>query len=192
MEIVWPSFAIAFCSRVSGSDEFPHTHRFFRIIQVFLVFFCRDKFPCTWPISSTRCSEYPRAFRCNEQSDYAQSKNLSRQRRPGLSSSASTLPRSCCVSVLFLHPFRHRPGAAGQAEILSAAERAEMADITKQIQKIVLLITCETPCCQFVCHLVFGVNVPDLNLRIQIDSVRQPIMGNCVFPTRVSLLDFCL
>ena len=80
------------------------------------------------------------------------------------------------VSVLFLHPFRHRPGAAGQAEILSAAERAEMADVTKQIQKI----TCETPCCQYVCHLVFGVNVPDLNLRIQIDSVRQPIKGNSV------------
>ena len=42
------------------------------------------------------------------------------------------------VSFLFLHPVRHRSGA-GQAEILSAAERPEMAEV-KQIKKIVPLI----------------------------------------------------
>ena len=98
-EIVWPNFvtAIGFCS-----DEFPRTYWIFRINPVFLVFFCRDeiprayiqnciclpslknwrcvltvffrvKFPCTWPICSTRCFENPRAF--STQPDSAESKS---------------------------------------------------------------------------------------------------------------------
>ena len=43
---------------------------------------------------------------------------------------------------LFLHPVRHRFGAARQAELLSAADRAEMADV-EQMKKIVLFVTCE-------------------------------------------------
>ena len=45
-------------------------------------------------------------------------------------------------SFLFLHPLRHRFGAASQAEILSAAKRAEMADV-EQMKKMVPIITCE-------------------------------------------------
>ena len=44
-------------------------------------------------------------------------------------------------SFLFLHPFRHRFNAAGQAEILRAAKKAEMADV-KEMKKIVPLIMC--------------------------------------------------
>ena len=45
--------------------------------------------------------------------------------------------------ILFLlHPLRHRFGAANQAGILSAASRAEMADV-EQMNKIVPLVTCE-------------------------------------------------
>ena len=46
-----------------------------------------------------------------------------------------------------------------------AANWAEMAD-DKQMEKIVPLITCEITLCQFVCELVFGVNIFDLNLGV--------------------------
>ena len=49
-------------------------------------------------------------------------------------------------------------GAAHQAGILSAASRAEVADV-ERMKKIVPLTTCEIPFCQHVCELVFGVNV---------------------------------
>ena len=54
-----------------------------------------------------------------------------------------------------------------------------MADI-EQTQKMVPLITCEISLCQYVCELVFGVNVTDLNFWVQIDSVKQPIQSNSV------------
>ena len=96
MENVWSNFVNAFGFWVSRSDEFPCTYWIFKIIQVFLDFFCRDefsrifiqnciflpslrtrrcalivvyrvKFPCTWPSCSTGCFEYPRSFRRNWQ-----------------------------------------------------------------------------------------------------------------------------
>ena len=39
-------------------------------------------------------------------------------------------------------------------------------------------ITCEIPLCQNVCELVFGVDVFDLDLRVKIDSIEQPIKSN--------------
>ena len=33
---------------------------------------------------------------------------------------------------------------------------------------------------QNVCELILGVNIPDLNLWIQIDSIKQPIKSNSV------------
>ena len=56
-------------------------------------------------------------------------------------------------------------GAAYQTETLSAAKKAEMADI-EQMKKIVPLITCEITFGQFVCEMMFGVDVPILNLGI--------------------------
>ena len=82
-------------------------------------------------------------------------------------------------SFLFLHPLRRRFGAAGQAEILSAAKRAEMADV-EQMKKIVPFITCEITFGQYVCELMFGVDVPNLNLGIQINPIKQPIQSNRV------------
>ena len=54
-----------------------------------------------------------------------------------------------------------------------------MADV-KQMKKIVPLITCEIPFCQHVSKLMFGVDTPDLNLGVWINSVKQPIKSNPV------------
>ena len=54
-----------------------------------------------------------------------------------------------------------------------------MADI-EQSQQMIPFITCEIPLCQDVCKLVLGVNVFDLNLGVQIDSIKQPIKSNSV------------
>ena len=83
--------------------------------------------------------------------------------------------------LLFLHPLRHLSGAAYQAGILSAASRAEMADV-EQMKKIVPFVTCEITFGQNVCELMFGVNEPNLNLGVQINSVKQPIQCNIVGP----------
>ena len=60
-----------------------------------------------------------------------------------------------------------------------AAKRAEMANI-EQLKKIIPLITREIPFGQYVCELVFGVDVTDLNVWVQIDNVKQPIQSNSV------------
>ena len=54
-----------------------------------------------------------------------------------------------------------------------------MANV-EQTQKMVPLITCEFSLCQYVCELVFGVNVFDLNLGVEIVSIKQPIKSNSV------------
>ena len=54
-----------------------------------------------------------------------------------------------------------------------------MANV-KQTQKMVPLITCEISLCQYVCELVLGVNVFDLDLGVPIDSIKQPIKSNSV------------
>ena len=41
-------------------------------------------------------------------------------------------------------------------------------------------ITCEISLSQYVCELVFGVNVFDLDLGVQIDSIKRPIKSNSV------------
>ena len=83
---------------------------------------------------------------------------------------ATILSSSFCSCILLAIVF----GAANQAEILSAAQRAEMADV-EQMKKIVPLITCEITYGQYVCELIFGVDVPYLNLWIQINPIKQPI-----------------
>ena len=47
-------------------------------------------------------------------------------------------------------------------------------------QKKIPFVTCEISLCQYVCELVFGVNVFDLDLGVQIDSIEQPIKSNSV------------
>ena len=74
------------------------------------------------------------------------------------------------VFFLFLHPLRHCE-AAYQAGILSAASRAEMADV-EQLKKIVPFVTCEITFGQNVCELMFGINVSNLNFRIKITPVK--------------------
>ena len=53
------------------------------------------------------------------------------------------------------------------------------ADV-EQTQKMIPFITCENSLCQFVCELVLGVSVFDLDLGVQIDSIKQPIKSNSV------------
>ena len=50
----------------------------------------------------------------------------------------------------------------------------------EQTQKMVPLITSEIDFGQYVCELVFGLNVIDLDLGVQIDSIKQPIKSNSV------------
>ena len=45
-----------------------------------------------------------------------------------------------------------------------------MANV-EQTQKMIPFITCEISLGQYVCKLVFGVNVFDLDFRVQIDSM---------------------
>ena len=47
-------------------------------------------------------------------------------------------------------------------------------------------ITCEISLCHCVCELVFGVNVFDLDLGVQNDSIKQPIKSNSVGSGNVS------
>ena len=54
-----------------------------------------------------------------------------------------------------------------------------MANV-EQTQKMVPLITCEISLCWCVCELVFGVNVFDLNVGVQIDTIKQQIKSNSV------------
>ena len=54
-----------------------------------------------------------------------------------------------------------------------------MADV-EQTQKMIPFITCEISLYQYDCELVLGVNIFDLDLGVQIDSVEQPIKGNSV------------
>ena len=54
-----------------------------------------------------------------------------------------------------------------------------MADI-KQGQQMIPFITCEISLCQDVCEMVFGVDVFDLDFRVQINSIEQPIKSNSV------------
>ena len=82
-------------------------------------------------------------------------------------------------SFLFLHPLRHRFGAAYQAGILSAASGAEMADV-EQMKKTVPLVTYEITFAQDVCELMFGINVSNLGSRIKINPVKQAIRSNPV------------
>ena len=60
-----------------------------------------------------------------------------------------------------------------------------MANI-KQGQQMIPFITCEIHLCQDVCKLVIGVDVFDLNLRVKIDSIEQPIKSNSVGSGNVS------
>ena len=52
-----------------------------------------------------------------------------------------------------------------------------MANI-QQGQQMIPFFTCEIPFCQDVCKLILGVDVFDLNLRVKIDSIEQPIKSN--------------
>ena len=52
-----------------------------------------------------------------------------------------------------------------------------MANV-EQGQQMIPLITCEVSLDQYVCELVFGVDVFDLDLEIQINSIKQSIKSN--------------
>ena len=100
----------------------------------------------------------------------------------------------CCDSFftcIFWCSFRHR---------FKIIDGTDMVDV-EQAQKMIPFITCEVSLCQYVCELVFGVNVFDLDLGIQIDSVKQTIKNNsvgsgnmthCLTSSLYDHLDHCL
>ena len=81
-------------------------------------------------------------------------------------------------------------GAAHQAEILGAGSGAEMTDI-EQMKKTVPFVTCETAFGQYVCEMMFGVNVSNLNFWVQLKFCQTTNAKQlCEFLTHVSLWDF--
>ena len=88
---------------------------------------------------------------------------------------ATRLSSPYCSYILFGHRF----GAAYQAEILSAASRAEMA-VVEQVKKIIPFFTCEITFSQNVCELMFGINVSNLSYSMKINPVKRPIQSNSV------------
>ena len=63
-----------------------------------------------------------------------------------------------------------------------------MANV-KQRQKMIPFITSKVSLGQYVCELALGVNVFDLDLGVQIDSIKQPIKRQlCGFWKHVALL----
>ena len=88
--------------------------------------------------------------------------------------------------LLFWHALDHLFGAACQTGILSPASGAGMADV-EQMKKIVPFVTCAITFGQNVCELmlvsmyrIFGVNVSNLNFKIKVNPVKQPIQWNTV------------
>ena len=60
-----------------------------------------------------------------------------------------------------------------------------MADV-EQTQKMIPFVTYEISLGQHVGKLVFGVDVLDLDLWVQINSIEQPIQRNSVGPGNMS------
>ena len=213
--VFWDSWSswVSWISCVSWSYRFPCTD-WLRVIQKFMVFCC-DKFPGTdvqqsilFPsLRTRRCvvigisfSSYVRFSWIPNLSTWGaswRSRTVHRWRTRRNSDGQAYRRRlwfchNPVILILFLRPLRRRFGAADQAEILSATERAEKADV-EQMKKIVPFVTCETAFCQYVCNLVFGVDVPNLNLRIQVDPVKQPSKSNSVGSGHMSRCrDSCL
>ena len=126
--------------------------------------------------------EFPLAFGCNRIFHrWGTCRNNWRQ----VHSCRSRFCHNYFFIFLFLYPLRHRFGAANQAGILSAASRAEMADV-EQMKKIVSFVTCEITFGQNVCDLMFGINVSDLDFGIHIDPIKQLIQSNFVGPWYMS------
>ena len=60
-----------------------------------------------------------------------------------------------------------------------------MANV-EQTQKMIPFMTCKISLCQYVCELVSGVNVLDLDFGVQMDSIEYPVKGNSVGPGNMS------
>ena len=77
------------------------------------------------------------------------------------------------------------PASSGVLFDIVSIDGTDMADI-EQTQKMIPFITCEVALCQYICELVFGFNVFDLDFGVEIDSVKQPIKSNSVGPGNMS------
>ena len=84
----------------------------------------------------------------------------------------------CCDSFftcIFLRSFRHH---------FKTIDGTEMANV--EHKRWFHSSRVKFPLCQYVCELVLGVNAFDLDLRVQIDSVKQPNKNNSVGPGNMS------
>ena len=86
---------------------------------------------------------------------------------------------------LFLHPLRHRFGQLVQLKFWVQQRELKWLMLNKWWRWF--HSSCVTfSFCQYVCKLMFGVDIPYLNLGIQTDPIKQPIQSNSV------VLDTCL
>ena len=138
-----------------------------------------QKSPCSWLLSIQRAQKYLKfRFGCHRETDAVEastSRVLSLHHETKFIigfNFAETLSSPASSCVLFRHRFKTFDGT-------------EMADV-EQTQKMIPFITCEISLCQCVCELVLGVNVIDLDLGVQIDSIKQPIKSNAVVSGNMS------
>ena len=59
--------------------------------------------------------------------------------------------------------------------VFKTIDGTEMADV-EQTQKMIPFITCEVSLCQYVCELVLGVNVFDLDLGVMSATIMSPFL----------------
>ena len=68
---------------------------------------------------------------------------------------------------------------------MAARKHREIHDV-QQTKNMVPLITCESSSGFHVCEMVFGINKFDLDLRVQLDSVKSPVKSDSVGSGHVS------
>ena len=141
------------------SSEFPRTFAQLCICSPFLIWNASGRLPSTlcYEIRTllTGCSEYHRATGCTRARRCRRACRRTRdqvQRR-------LRLRHNFLFSCTLLHPFRHRFGAACWDE---------NADIA-QMEKLVHSSRVKLPFVSYVCELVFGVNIFDMDFGV--DSV---------------------
>ena len=66
-----------------------------------------------------------------------------------------------------------------------------MANV-EQTQKMIPFITFEISLCQYVCELVLGVNVFDLDLGVQVNSIKNQSRATLWFLETCLIVDFDL
>ena len=131
-----------------------------------------------FPVDALSIPDFP------TQSDGSRMRNLSRQWKSGSLLRALILPQSCLL--LFVLASSSPSFWVSWSSWNTEHSKESWKGWCWKMKKIVPLNTCEFPSSQHDFELVFGVNVPYLNLWVQINPIKQPIQSNSVGSWHVS------